>query len=127
MKQQTVPLLVVLPFGVPMTVMPFVWQVDRTLGILTIELGPKVNGLRNLLDRWWQIMFIWRCPLVQLRKQIPPLIILRLLGKVNVVLAPLVRQVRLKNVEPQWLGASIMVTFLAEIKLTVPCNRCGHL
>lgn len=53
--------------------------------------------------------------------------ILKLLGNVSVVLAPLVRQVRLKNVEPQCFGASMMVTFLADMKLTVPCSSCGQL
>lgn len=127
MKQQTVPLLVVLPFGVPMTVIPFDSQVDRTFGMLTMELGPNVNGLRHLLDRWWQIMLMWRPSLVQLRKHIPPLMILRLLGNVSVVLAPLVRHVRLKNVEPHSLGASIIVTLLAEMKLTDRCSSCGQL
>lgn len=58
MKQQTVPLLVVLPLGVPTTVMPLEWQVDSSLGMLTIELGPNVNGLRHLLDRWWHMVFM---------------------------------------------------------------------
>lgn len=60
MHGQTVPLLVMLPFMVPVTAIPLVCVVPSSLGMFRTSLGCRRIGLRKLLLTCWQTILI-RC------------------------------------------------------------------